>query len=1031
MPTGSSRPFDPSTFVTLGDGLAAGAGDFGMSEQLQPYSFPAQVARCLETPFAQPLVEAPGIGPVIGFPDLPVRLPQAMQTTVLKEFPPASPFSNLSIPGLKLADALTRRPLSPIVHRSDGLQTAINLVLGLPALAAPGQAPAATPLEYAVSRRPTLVLVALGYFDALDAAFKADPSWLPDDVTFRVNYGTLLQAFAPTAATVIAATIPDPADTACFTSARSVPRVVKAQLPVLADMFGLAETDFLTTAGLVEAGVRLLMRLGGPLPDGCIVPAAVVSRISERVAALNAQVRSLAEESGALLFDLHGVFRRVRTDGVAVGPALLTADYLGGFFSLNGVYPGATGHGVVANALLQALNEGSGRNDAPIDLRELARIDPVVDYRLAEGPAYASTAQLAEAGRAAAAAMESPRALASKPTAGGTPSTAGSRATPAAPHHALALPPGLEQRLPLDSRASFYGDALRAAHTREPRDIAYGSTPNLLFGGLCLVESHLQGAIRIRFTPPVGDITHFEVTHEGGLTGSDALLVAPQFLKLPCLVNRVSDMPGAVSSGDLNLATGEVANLSYNIGFMNSALFGLFSVNPAVPRAPINFPGQYGSAWATFEPRDDGLLDFSFRGMTFLPFGPGFGGHPTRFPLPFAGPAMHFASIPAVGTALHPHLSLSTKAPDGEPCGANCPDIPGNTIREYTAFTHNTAFGDTFTLNVEELGGPATGRSHLLGRVLVQFGEPRNGAAPVAVSTLAPGGLLAKPPDSPMAAMFPGRLSLGLLGHDEILRFPTCAYHIDKVCFIDDPFEFSIGSVDLATGRLLGPLLYRGFIVQEMLLRLIELEPRTPRSSWFFRGPARFERDASGQTVFNLAAKVEVPYPEGHGFPKPDLQSTFVVGPGSKLDPFLYIQAMDGQPAPPAGKSGSAEHVVASNGQRFSYRYAIPGSPAGKPATFEYVNETTGDAFTMTSLVWVSFLNSQRSAAGGPEPDAVSFTGMGRCNRGEPAPHIATVQISTAPEMPYVSILIDGGLLLNVNTKPAKAFLPIPGIELF
>jgi hypothetical protein len=1052
MATGPIRTLNPSTFVTLGDGLAAGAGDFGMSEELQPYSFPAQVAGRLNVPFAQPIVEAPGIGPVIGFPDLPVRLPQAMQTTVLKDFPPSGPFSNLSIPGLKLADALTRRPTSPVIHRSDGLQTAINLILGLPSLLMPGQVPPVTQLEYALFRQPTLSLIALGYFDVLDAAFKADAAWIPDDVTFRVNYRNLLQPFGGLPTTVIVSTIPDPADTACFTSVRAAPRVLKAEPAVLAILFGLSETDVLTPTGLVEAGVRLLMRTPGPLPVGSVVPAAVVNRISERVTALNAQIRSLAQEHEALVFDLHSVFRGVKREGAAVGERVITADYLGGFYSLNGVYPGATGHGVIANALLKLLNDTCNAGYAPIDLREIAAFDPVVDYRLADGPAFApadiaggvpgqsasATADLASVGARSPQAAPAGKAgsrtskSAAKPASAAASVRSSTVASARKPHHTLTLPPGLEQVLPLDSRASFYGDALRSAHTREARDIPYGSTPNLLFGGLCLVESHLQGAIRITFTPPEGDVTHFEVTHEGGLAGSDAVLVAPQYFKLPCLMNQVSDMPGAVSSGDLNLATGGVSNLSYNVGFMNSALFALVTANPHLPRAPIAFPGQYGSAWARFEQRDDGLLDFSFRGVTFLPFGPGFGGQPTRFPLPFAGPNMHFASIPAVGTALHPHLSVSTKAPAGEPCGETCPDIPSNTIRELTAFTHNTAFGDTFALNIEELGGPGTGRAHLLGRVLIQFGEVRDDAVAVAVSTLAPGGMLAKPPDSPMAAMFPGRLSIGLLGHDETLRFPQRSYDITKVCFADDPFEFSIGSIDITTGRLLGPLLFRGFIVQEMLMKLIELEPRTPKSSFFFRGPANFERDASGQTVFNFNGIVRVPYPEGYGFPQPDLKSIYIVGPGSNLDPFVYIQAMDGQAAPPEGKSGNAQHVAASNGQQFSYRYSIPGSPAGKPAAFEYMNETIGASFKMTTLVWVSFLNAKRTARGGAEPDAVSFTGIGVWSQdAQPVPHVATVQISTAADLPYVSIIIDSGTLSNVNTKPKAAVLPIQDFPLF
>ncbi len=557
----------------------------------------------------------------------------------------------------------------------------------------------------------------------------------------------------------------------------------------------------------------------------------------------------------------------------------------------------------------------------------------------------------------------------------------------------------------------------------------YGSTPNTLFGGVCLTQSHLQGTIRIKFTPPVDGVTHFEVTHGEGLTGNDGVLSAPQLFKLPAIMNKVGDVPGMISCGDLNLATGEVTNVQYTVQFMNSALLALVSVNPKLPPTPIAFPGQYGSAAATFEQRADGRLDFSFSGVTFMPLGGGFGGDQLRFPLPFSGPSMQFASIPGVGSALHPHLRISTKAPEGVPCGDNCPDIPTNTVREYTAFAHNSAFGDVFSLNIPELGGAATGRSHLSGRVLIQFGERTRDSVPVTISTIVPGGVMAPPPDSPIAKSFPGRLTLGLLGHDEVLHFPQAAYSMRGVCFVDDPFEFSVGSVDLKTGRLLGPLLYRGFIVQDILLALLMLEPRTPKSSFYFRGPAAFERDASGQTVFGFSGTVRVPYPEGFKFPRPDLQSTFTVGPGSALDPYLYIQAMDGIAPGPRGKSGGERGVVASNGERFSYNYSIPGYSAGQPASFEYVNETSGGTFRMGSLVWVSFSSAHRDC-GPDECDVVTFTGIGLWSHDTQRPHLATVQISTAPGMPYVCIQIDGGLVSNVNTKPATAVLPFPELSL-
>jgi hypothetical protein len=997
-----------STFVAVGDGLAAGAGDFGLSEELQPFSFPALIAKQLGTPFSQPLMEAPGIGPAIGWPEMPVRLPLPMQTTVLKEFPPASPFSNVAIPGLKLADALDRRPTSPLIHRTDSLQTAMNLILGLPGILGASTQPHPTQLEYAVSLKPTLALIALGYFDVLDAAFKGDTSHLPDAAAFRANYERLLKPFS-TATTVVVCTIPDPSDTALFTRVSDAARVVKAEPAVLSMLFKVSDNDVITPTGLVELGCRVLTRSPTPLPEGAVVPAGVAVAISERVTALNAHIRAVAEAHGALVFDLHGLCRRIKSDGLQVGTRTLTSEYLGGVYSINGVYPGATGHAAIANGVIELLNTTCGTSYKLVDLAEIAAWDPVASYTLAAGPAV-SMADLAAMGPPAPPPPAEPSEPLSPPS---EPQTG-----------RLTLPPGLVQELPISFDASYFGDSLRAAHTHEERDIPFGSTPNTLFGGLCLLQSHLRGTIRITFTPPQGDVAHFEITHGEGLIGSDSTLAAPQWFMLPAIMNKVSDVPGLISSGDLDLETGMVSNLSYNVAFMNSALYALVSVNPKLPPTPMAFPGQYGSAWAKFEQRADGKLDFSFSGTTFMPLGPGFGGEPLRFPLPFAGPAMSFASMPGVGTTLHPHLRISTKAPEANAPGEIPAEIPTNTIREYTAFVHNNAFGDKFTLNVPELGGSATGRSHLLGRVQIQFGARNGNSVPIVVSALLPGGMLIPKEDSLIAKMFPGRLSFGFLAHDERLRYPKTHYDMHGVRWADDPFELAIGSVDVRTGRVIGNLLYRGFIIQSVIQTLLVLEPRTPKSSWLMRGGAAFLRDPSGQTVFGFGGADRIPYPEGFAFPQPDLKNKFIVGPGSQLDPYIYLQAMEGLEPPSSGKSGHADTVLASNEQEFSYDYSIPADPASKPATFEYRNKTTGGTFKMDSLIWSSFSNASgvKCADG---CDVVTFTGIGVWDKDLSRPHVATVQISTAPDLPYVTIQIDGGVASNVNTKPKNTVLPL------
>ena len=106
--------FNPEKMIVLGEGLAAGFGAFTLHRDSQRYSFPALVARQLDTPFSQPLFEPPGIGPAPGYEPQPVVLPGISQATVFDNLPPGE-FANLSVPGLSLHHALSLRPRFPLI----------------------------------------------------------------------------------------------------------------------------------------------------------------------------------------------------------------------------------------------------------------------------------------------------------------------------------------------------------------------------------------------------------------------------------------------------------------------------------------------------------------------------------------------------------------------------------------------------------------------------------------------------------------------------------------------------------------------------------------------------------------------------------------------------------------------------------------------------------------------------------------------------------------------------------------------------
>ena len=479
-----------------------------------------------------------------------------------------------------------------------------------------------------------------------------------------------------------------------------------------------------------------------------------------------------------------------------VGARSLNADLLGGFYSLDGYYPGKTGQALIANGILELLNENYGTAFELVDVAKVMERDPVAMYQLAEGPDFTLADLTPPAGAASEAAPPVPVEVAA------TGARAGRSERATLP---LTLPPGLEQVLPLSTESSYYGDALRPVHTTDPAEIGYGLSGNLLFGGLALLDSHLSGLVRIKFSPPVNGVSHFEVTHGEGLAGTDGRLSAPQFFKLPGVNHKLLDPQDVVSSGDLDLATGAVANLKYRLFFLNSAIFALAQVNPRLPKEPINFPGQYGSAWARFEQRADGLLDFEFYGTTFIPMS--VLGAPARFPLPFVSPTLSFASIPCDGTALHPHIHLSTMPPEGPDEGVEVPELPVNTIQVFTGSPYNNYFGDDFSLNAPELGSRATGRSHLMGRYQIQFGERFGDSLQFAISSMQPGGLLTTLRQSPFAQAFGKRIPDCLLGYDEFLRFRNQTYAMDQISFLDDPLDLAVGAVDLKTGKVIGHLL--------------------------------------------------------------------------------------------------------------------------------------------------------------------------------------------------------------------------------
>ncbi|MBK9169940.1 MAG: hypothetical protein IPM24_21105 [Bryobacterales bacterium] len=351
---GQTRKVDTTTFVVLGDGLAAGMGDFGLHEVWQRGSFGAVAAQLLGTIFPTPLMQAPGVGTPVGWPVQPARIPGRWQTGVRVE--PVTLFVfNLSVPGMRIRDAVSRKPLPPLVQPDDPFQTSLNLILGFPAMALGAGKPLWSQLDYAVAMNPTLAVVALGYTEACEAAVAGDAALLPSPGDARSLYDLILTALAANYSEQVVLTVPNPFDTAYFQPQPDGSYLAAPALAYLAS--------------------------GEAVPEGARVSAEAAERIRDGVTAINREIAAAAAARNAVVVDLQELFAAWRRDGITAGTERLTAAYLGGIYNYSGFYPGLTAHAAIANRIVAEINRVYGRNFAAADLSRIVPTDPAARYR--------------------------------------------------------------------------------------------------------------------------------------------------------------------------------------------------------------------------------------------------------------------------------------------------------------------------------------------------------------------------------------------------------------------------------------------------------------------------------------------------------------------------------------------------------------------------------------------------------------------------------------------------------------------------
>ncbi len=366
---------DLSRVVVVGDSLTAGFQNFSLFDGSSPgaplggqeFGYPALIAQQAGVTLTLPLISYPGLPPALTLSG--GQIVRAAGIGV-REFPLLQAF-NLSVPGFNVADALAHPfPGDPIHNPIDLLSDA---VLGAPNPAVAGCGPILSGSAFVVSEvqcaaalRPSMIIIGLGNNDALQALTTGAP---PTPVLdFRNQYHELTATLAATGAPMVIANIPD---------VTALPFLVP--VPAFAAQCGFMPPgampgDFVAPNITNTAATSLDL-----CSNYAVRPAALVAAARNAVNAYNNIIKDEAKAVDAEVADINKLFAHIARHGYKLGNGrILTAEFGGGLFSLDGIHPTNTGQAILANEVIKTINTAFHTGIPAISVEGIAQSDPLV-----------------------------------------------------------------------------------------------------------------------------------------------------------------------------------------------------------------------------------------------------------------------------------------------------------------------------------------------------------------------------------------------------------------------------------------------------------------------------------------------------------------------------------------------------------------------------------------------------------------------------------------------------------------------------
>lgn len=337
-------------YIALGDSLTQGMQGTSTEETRQPGAYPALLAKAMATHYTQAPITFPGNSindedfmkgnvkwwqyyyPLIGG-----QRKDAYQNQ--------TSLTNYGIAGATIAD---------ILHSPAENTGMAKLVLGKNGASAVTQA---------LAKNPTFLSLWIGHNDVLKGMTRTDVNLMTPLADFQASLNQLVSKVKQTSSVqgVVIANLVDVTDLPYLTATRSS-RFAK----------GSKHTYLVTDEAI--------------LTDAQVLDATELSHIQERVKQLNQAIKKVADDNHWAYVDLYSFYKNIiaqhgyrlhDSQGFSTNQGI-TADYLGGLFSLDGLHITTTGQAVFANQFIQAINQRYQTSLPAIDETLIAKNDSLL-----------------------------------------------------------------------------------------------------------------------------------------------------------------------------------------------------------------------------------------------------------------------------------------------------------------------------------------------------------------------------------------------------------------------------------------------------------------------------------------------------------------------------------------------------------------------------------------------------------------------------------------------------------------------------